>query len=196
MFELRFIALVYSRVRQLSGSFNLIPNQPKRKRSIRPTSWMFFFTTAIVLLYANTVVTSCNFYVTTASKRPTVETELHQSITAGNISIARQQRTIKLANLQYNNSHSYPKTLHEPHECTEWRTVAWQPSKLRLYQHRGHFNSHDLSDWFLYTAIFNETWHSRLIRRPVYLDIAANHARKWSTTWFFDRCLGWGRFLC
>lgn len=27
--------------------------------------------------------------------------------------------------------------------------------------------------------------------RPAYLDIAANHAKRWSITWFFDRCMGW-----
>lgn len=80
-------------------------------------------------------------------------------------------------------------SLEEPPECQQWRDIARDPSKLRLY--RSHFNSHDVADWFLYVTIFGEKWHAEKTRRPSYLDIAANHARRWSTTWFFDRCMGW-----
>lgn len=76
-----------------------------------------------------------------------------------------------------------------PEECILWRRLARVPSKLKLY--RRHFNSLDVTDWFVYTAIFDEKWHSSQVERPIYLDIAANHARRWSSTWFFDRCMGW-----
>lgn len=81
------------------------------------------------------------------------------------------------------------KALLTPEVCTPWRQIAKTPSKLQLYRH--HFNSHDVIDWFIYAAIFDEKWHMRQQRRPKYLDIAANHARRWSSTWFFDRCMGW-----
>lgn len=76
-----------------------------------------------------------------------------------------------------------------PHECAEWRRLARQPDKLRLY--RRHFTSHDVTDWLLYAALFSERWHAGRSTRPSYLDVAANHARRWSATWFFDRCMGW-----
>ena len=48
------------------------------------------------------------------------------------------------------------------------------------------------ADWFLYVALFTEKFHAvHTNRRPVYLDVAANHARRWSNTYFFDRCMGW-----
>lgn len=82
------------------------------------------------------------------------------------------------------------KELGEPSECRNWRILAAKPRLLRLY--REHFTSHDFTDWFVYTAFFNELWHARQGKdRPVYLDVAANHARRWSGTWFFDRCMGW-----
>lgn len=102
---------------------------------------------------------------------------------------------IKLASLQYDNAQSTSNDNtsmpdnSDAELCREWRTVAWKPSKLNLY--RKHFNSHDFSDWFLYTAIFDEAWHAARRSKPVYVDIAANHAKRWSTTWFFDRCMHW-----
>lgn len=80
------------------------------------------------------------------------------------------------------------KSLKEPEQCNEWRRVGWKPSILKLYH--GH-NSHDFTDWFLYTTIFNESWHLNSQRRPLYIDIAATHARRWSSTWSLDRSLGW-----
>lgn len=84
---------------------------------------------------------------------------------------------------------SHENQLPEPEECLQWRKLGRVPSKLKLY--RRHFNSHDITDWFVYAAIFDEKWHERQQRRPIYLDIAANHARRWSSTWFLDRCMGW-----
>ncbi len=42
--------------------------------------------------------------------------------------------------------------------------------------------------------MFTEQWHAKhhhSRHRPVYIDVAANHARRWSNTYFFDRCMGW-----
>jgi len=79
-----------------------------------------------------------------------------------------------------------------PKECFEWRLVARDTTKLKLY--RRHFTSLDFIDWFIFVSMFTESWHAaRHARRnrPVYLDVAANHARRWSNTYFLDRCLGW-----
>lgn len=84
---------------------------------------------------------------------------------------------------------SETKSLSTPEECAHWRQIAKIPNKLQLYRH--HFNSHDVIDWFVYAAVFDEEWHMRQLQRPTYLDIAANHARRWSSTWFLDRCMGW-----
>ncbi len=87
---------------------------------------------------------------------------------------------------------SSKRTLSMPAECLTWRFVAQDPHKLRLY--KTHFTSHDFTDWFLFVSMFTEEWHRRhqnVTRRPVYLDVAANHAKRWSNTYFFDRCLGW-----
>lgn len=95
----------------------------------------------------------------------------------------------KLASLQFQTPRDSNLVLDIPLECRLWRKIARKPSLLHLY--RKHFNSHDVADWFLYASIFGEDWHRSQHKRPRYLDIAANHARRWSTTWFFDRCLGW-----
>ncbi|CAN8068221.1 unnamed protein product [Agarophyton chilense] len=82
------------------------------------------------------------------------------------------------------------KQLEEPEECQKWRLAARDPRKLHLY--REHFVSHDFTDWFVYAAFFTELWHTKQsTTRPVYLDVAANHARRWSGTYFLDRCMGW-----
>lgn len=91
--------------------------------------------------------------------------------------------------LKYTSRNGNGNNLEVPPECQKWREIARNPSKLRLY--RSHFNSHDVADWFLYVSMFGEKWHAERTWRPSYLDIAANHARRWSTTWFFDRCMGW-----
>lgn len=79
-----------------------------------------------------------------------------------------------------------------PEECAIWRSLARDASKLVLYKQ--HFTSLDFTDWFIFVSMFTEAWHSarRTSRkRPVYVDVAANHARRWSNTYFLDRCLGW-----
>ncbi|PXF44226.1 hypothetical protein BWQ96_06007 [Gracilariopsis chorda] len=82
------------------------------------------------------------------------------------------------------------KQLDEPLECRQWRLAARDLRSIRLY--RKHFVSHDMTDWFVYAAFFTEAWHARgMSERPVYLDVAANHARRWSGTYFLDRCMGW-----
>lgn len=110
------------------------------------------------------------------------------------------------------------RVLPVPDECAEWRKIASDPDKLHLY--RKHFTSLDFStspfvsrfrfrfpasnvysflfrftaDWFLFVSMFTEQWHAKhkhARRRPVYVDVAANHARRWSNTYFFDRCMGW-----
>lgn len=93
------------------------------------------------------------------------------------------------SDLKYKNKKRFNKGLGYPPECKTLRNLARKPSKLRLY--RKHFTSHDAADWFLYTALFGEKWHSQRREPPKYLDIAANHAKRWSSTWFFDRCMGW-----
>lgn len=43
-------------------------------------------------------------------------------------------------------------------------------------------------------AIFDDMFHEtarKTGRKLRYLDLAANHARRWSNTYFFDRCQGW-----
>lgn len=87
---------------------------------------------------------------------------------------------------------SSKRTLSMPQECLTWRFIAQDPHRLRLY--KNHFTSHDFTDWFLFVSMFTEAWHEQnrnVKRRPVYLDVAANHAKRWSNTYFFDRCLGW-----
>lgn len=79
-----------------------------------------------------------------------------------------------------------------PDECMDWRSVARDPSRLILY--RRHFTSLDFTDWFVFVSMFTEAWHAARHtsrRRPIYVDVAANHARRWSNTYFLDRCLGW-----
>lgn len=79
-----------------------------------------------------------------------------------------------------------------PVECEEWRMVARNESMVHPY--REHFTSLDVTDWFTYVALFDELFHAKAVkrhRRPRYLDIAANHAKRWSATWFYDRCMGW-----
>lgn len=79
-----------------------------------------------------------------------------------------------------------------PDECSEWRSLAQDPTRLRLY--RLHFTSLDFTDWFVFVSMFTEAWHRQRLgrsRRPVYIDVAANHARRWSNTYFLDRCMGW-----
>lgn len=78
-----------------------------------------------------------------------------------------------------------------PSQCALWRELAHDTKRLHLYDK--HFTSLDVTDWFVYTMFFNESFHNKRQhgRRPRYLDIAANHAKRWSNTWFLDRCLGW-----
>lgn len=79
-----------------------------------------------------------------------------------------------------------------PEECSQWRSIARDTKRLQLY--KKHFISLDFTDWFMFVSMFTEAWHAaRHTRRvrPVYVDVAANHARRWSNTYFLDRCLGW-----
>lgn len=103
--------------------------------------------------------------------------------------VRRAQGSGKLALLEFPRRRDSKQSLDEPDQCKVWRKLARQPSKLQLY--RNHFNSLDNTDWFLYTSVFGEKWHASKKRRPTYLDIAANHAKRWSASWFFDRCMGW-----
>lgn len=87
---------------------------------------------------------------------------------------------------------SLTSPLQEPNECGVWRRIARNLSAVHPY--RKHFTSLDVVDWFLFVAVFDEHFHKKAAnrhRRPRYLDVAANHARRWSATWFFDRCMGW-----
>lgn len=89
-------------------------------------------------------------------------------------------------------SREHPIDLETPGECNVWRSVSQDTTRLQLY--RRHFTSLDFTDWFIFVSMFTEAWHRRrrsVIRRPVYVDIAANHARRWSNTYFLDRCMGW-----
>jgi len=84
------------------------------------------------------------------------------------------------------------RKLKEPGICMDWRRRATNPNKLLLYKRD--FTSHDFSDWYVFVSMFNEAWHEKHKndkRRPIYVDVAANHAKRWSNTYFFDRCLGW-----
>jgi hypothetical protein len=54
--------------------------------------------------------------------------------------------------------------------------------------------NHFIADWLLYVSIFNETFNSAARKKgriPRYLDVGASWAKRWSNTYFFDRCLGW-----
>lgn len=87
---------------------------------------------------------------------------------------------------------SLKQELTVPAECEEWRKIARNESAVNPY--RKHFTSLDAIDWFTYIALFDESFHAKAVkrhRRPRYLDIAANHAKRWSATWFYDRCMGW-----
>lgn len=87
---------------------------------------------------------------------------------------------------------SLKRELNVPAECEEWRKIARNESVVHPY--REHFTSLDVTDWFTYVAFFDELFHAKAVkrhRRPRYLDIAANHAKRWSATWFYDRCMGW-----
>ena len=106
----------------------------------------------------------------------------------------RNQTTKPLFNLRAprfpprpsNAAHSELKV---PEFCQKWRQLALDAKNIRPY--REHFTSHDLTDWLVYTSFFHEDWHATQRSRPVYVDIAANHAKKWSSTFFLDRCMGW-----
>lgn len=87
---------------------------------------------------------------------------------------------------------SLNSALGTPSECAKWRRIARNTSEVHPY--RKHFTSLDVIDWFLYVAVFDERFHADAAgrhRRPRYLDVAANHARRWSASWFYDRCMGW-----
>lgn len=84
------------------------------------------------------------------------------------------------------------RTLPIPSHCADWQSVARNLQDLHLY--REHFTSHDLTDWFIYVNFFHAHWQNSLSRPPRYIDIAANHARKWSATYFLDRCLDWAGY--
>lgn len=87
---------------------------------------------------------------------------------------------------------SLNSALETPNECSKWRSIARNTSEVHPY--REHFTSLDVIDWFLYVAVFDERFHANAAgrhRRPRYLDVAANHARRWSASWFYDRCMGW-----
>jgi hypothetical protein len=46
----------------------------------------------------------------------------------------------------------------------------------------------------LYVSIFNEAFNSAAREKgriPRYLDVGASWSKRWSNTYFFDRCLGW-----
>jgi len=86
----------------------------------------------------------------------------------------------------------HPPLVGQANECRDWRLLATDPNELHIY--KKHFTSVHFTDWYLYVSFFNELWHSihrNDSRRPVYVDIGANHAKRWSNTYFFDRCLGW-----
>lgn len=105
------------------------------------------------------------------------------------------RRGVRYAELDYVTARDMPASHEElgvPGECAYWRAVARNETQVVPY--RKHFTSLDVTDWFLYVAMFDEAFHASAAakhRRPRYLDVAANHARRWSNTWFFDRCMGW-----
>jgi FkbM family methyltransferase len=84
--------------------------------------------------------------------------------------------------------HHVPQTVQEATECAGWLngsldsyhdayTRSWSP---------GGFTSQFRQDKILYKTLF----HNRT-KRGIYLDIASNHYKRISNSYFYDRCLGW-----
>lgn len=162
-----------------------------------------FLYTVLIFLFA-LLITSARYLPSSATKarRAIIGTSQKVSSTHSNLLSNTGISTTQIAEndtkpsaSSYFNPRDFPARrdsklqLNIPEECSVWRQIARKPTQLRLY--KKHFNSHDDTDWFLYTAIFGERWHMKRKGRPAYLDIAASHAKRWSSSWFFDRCMGW-----
>jgi len=81
-----------------------------------------------------------------------------------------------------------PQTVEEADECAGWlngtldtyhdaHTRSWSP---------GGYTSQFRQDKILFNTLFRNRTH-----RGTYLDIASNHYKRISNSYFYDRCLGW-----
>ena len=84
--------------------------------------------------------------------------------------------------------HPMPQTVEEADECAGWlngtldtyhdaHTRSWSP---------GGYTSQFRQDKILFNTLFRNRTH-----RGTYLDIASNHYKRISNSYFYDRCLGW-----
>ena len=90
---------------------------------------------------------------------------------------------------------SIPLTTAERQECQGWLNGTldtWSdPGESRQHHSApGGFTSQRGQDKLLFTHVF-----SKLGRSGVYADVASNHYKRISNTYFYDKCLGW-RGLC
>ena len=84
------------------------------------------------------------------------------------------------------------QTPHEAEECAGWLngTRGVYSDAMTRGAALGGFTSQYRQDRALYELLFEN-----MSRPGVYLDVAANHYKRISNTYFYDRCLGW-RGLC
>jgi hypothetical protein len=80
-------------------------------------------------------------------------------------------------------------------ECSGWLNGTldtWADPAMPRFKNpkSGGFTSQSAQDRWLYERLF-----AKLGRRGTYVDVAANHFKRISNTFFFDRCLGW-KGLC
>ena len=84
--------------------------------------------------------------------------------------------------------HHVPQTVQEADECAGWlngslgtyhdaHTRSWSP---------GGYTSQFRQDKILFNMLFRNRTN-----RGIYLDIASNHYKRISNSYFYDRCLGW-----
>ena len=84
--------------------------------------------------------------------------------------------------------HHVPQTVQEADECAGWlngslgtyhdaHTRSWSP---------GGYTSQFRQDKILFNMLFRDRKN-----RGIYLDVASNHYKRISNSYFYDRCLGW-----
>ena len=87
------------------------------------------------------------------------------------------------------------RELAEEHaECAGWLngTRGVYRDKHTRQANRGGFTSQFCQDRALFESVYAQSLGRR---RGVYVDLASNHYKRISNTYFFDRCLGW-RGVC
>ena len=116
---------------------------------------------------------------------------------------------LQLAHLAWSVSHEEPAYGHfvpvtnaEAQECAQWQrgTLDTYHDSITRQASSGGFTSQFRQDKTLFELLFslpfdNHTTTGGFKRRPrrggVYLDVASNHYKRISNTYFYDRCLNW-----